>query len=90
MTSGENSLPAGLVLSKSLRHSTLVCNHCMDAYEVMCFSDAPYYPTIQYVCPDPGNNNLSDSSQDDYYNTNPSDAVTWRPIFAIRPQVDPC
>lgn len=45
--------------------------HCVDEYDVMCYSDSPNYPSMRYVCTDPGHENRLDCNHDDYYNTNP-------------------
>src|SRR6266540_2790648 len=45
--------------------------HCTDEYDVMCYSDGPYYPTMNYVCTDPARESRFDCNFNDYYNTNP-------------------
>ncbi len=49
--------------------------HCIDEYDVMCYSDSPYHPQMHYVCPEstlyPGLETL-DCHHDDYYNANPA------------------
>ena len=46
-------------------------SHCVDDYDVMCYSDAPNYPTVQYLCNDTAHENRFDCNHDDYYSTNP-------------------
>jgi hypothetical protein len=47
--------------------------HCVDEYEVMCYSDYPNYPPMQYLCPDAGRDRTRlDCNHDDYYNTAPA------------------
>lgn len=45
--------------------------HCTDGWDRMCYSDAPYYPTVQIVCTDTSHSRLFDCGHDDYYSTNP-------------------
>ncbi|MDI2129450.1 RICIN domain-containing protein [Yinghuangia seranimata] len=45
--------------------------HCVDEWDVMCYSDSPYYPKMQIKCPDRGGDQRLDCNHDDYYNTNP-------------------
>ncbi|GIG62503.1 hypothetical protein Lfu02_68750 [Longispora fulva] len=45
--------------------------HCTDEYDVMCYSDEPYYPQMRYVCPDRAHENRFDCNHDDYFHTNP-------------------
>lgn len=44
--------------------------HCVDQFDVMCYSDAPYYPAMQQLCPADQAERL-DCNHDDYYHTNP-------------------
>ncbi|MFB7616031.1 RICIN domain-containing protein [Kitasatospora sp. NPDC056181] len=46
--------------------------HCVDEWDLMCYSDAPYYPAMKTVCPDNASDNRLDCHHDDYYNTNPA------------------
>lgn len=46
--------------------------HCVDEYDVMCYSDSPNYPQMQIVCSDRNNNSRLDCGHDDYYSTNPA------------------
>jgi hypothetical protein len=47
--------------------------HCIDEYDIMCYSDAPYYPKMEYDCPNQaGNRTELDCNHDDYYNTDPA------------------
>ncbi|GAA4994239.1 RICIN domain-containing protein [Kitasatospora paranensis] len=45
--------------------------HCTDEWDIMCYSDTPYYPTMRTVCPDRGHDERLDCNHDDYYNTSP-------------------
>ncbi len=45
--------------------------HCVDEYDTECYSDEPYFPTMQFVCPG-SEESLLDCHDDDYFNTNPS------------------
>lgn len=47
-------------------------SHCVDEYDVMCYSDTPNMPTMKYVCPDSAHNDRFDCGHDDYFNTNPT------------------
>lgn len=42
--------------------------HCVDEYDLMCYSDAPNYPTMQYLCPSSLANRF-DCNNDDYFTT---------------------
>ncbi|MER5636371.1 RICIN domain-containing protein [Kitasatospora sp. NPDC002227] len=46
--------------------------HCVDEWDIMCYSDAPYYPQMQVHCPDRAHDDRLDCNHDDYYNTNPA------------------
>ncbi|MFJ8473388.1 RICIN domain-containing protein [Kitasatospora sp. NPDC094011] len=46
--------------------------HCTDTWDLMCYSDAPYYPAMRVVCPDRAHDDRLDCSHDDYYNTAPT------------------
>ncbi|MQS17746.1 hypothetical protein F7Q99_37555 [Streptomyces kaniharaensis] len=46
--------------------------HCVDEWDLMCYSDAPYYPQMKTVCPDRSHDDRLDCNHDDYYNTNPA------------------
>lgn len=46
--------------------------HCVDEFDVMCYSDSPYYPPMRYLCADNGHENRLDCNHDDYYHTNPA------------------
>ncbi|MEV7598354.1 RICIN domain-containing protein [Kitasatospora sp. NPDC089797] len=46
--------------------------HCTDTWDLMCYSDAPYYPKMRVVCPDRAHDDRLDCSHDDYYNTAPA------------------
>ncbi|MFI6448220.1 RICIN domain-containing protein [Kitasatospora sp. NPDC050543] len=45
--------------------------HCVDEWDIMCYSDTPYYPKMQTLCPDRGHDERLDCNHDDYYNTSP-------------------
>ncbi|GGR07922.1 RICIN domain-containing protein [Streptomyces netropsis] len=45
--------------------------HCTDEWDVMCYSDAPYYPTMRDICPERGHDERLDCRHDDYYHTSP-------------------
>jgi hypothetical protein len=47
--------------------------HCVDEFDIMCYSDAPFYPSMKYVCP-VSHANLLDCNHDDYYHTDPPPA----------------
>ncbi|HEX2054808.1 MAG TPA: hypothetical protein VHJ78_13925 [Actinomycetota bacterium] len=47
-------------------------NHCTDEYDVMCYSDAPNYPSLQVLCPTSSRDwTRFDCGYDDYFNANP-------------------
>lgn len=45
--------------------------HCVDEYDVMCYSDSPSYPAMQYLCTPSSYESLLDCNHDDYFHTNP-------------------
>jgi chitodextrinase len=45
--------------------------HCVDEYDVMCYSDSPNFPEMQFKCADRANNARLDCNHDDYYSTAP-------------------
>ncbi|MCX5150887.1 RICIN domain-containing protein [Streptomyces sp. NBC_00320] len=45
--------------------------HCTDEYDVMCYSDTPYYPQMRNVCTNQAAENILDCNHDDYFHTNP-------------------
>ena len=46
--------------------------HCIDEWDVMCYSDYPKYPAMQILCPDKANyQNRIDCNNDDYFNPLP-------------------
>jgi hypothetical protein len=58
--------------------------HCIDEYDVMCYSDTPNRPTMRYDCPTGSlDTTRFDCGDDDYYNTNPAPASylanNWNP-----------
>jgi hypothetical protein len=44
--------------------------HCIDAHDVMCYSDPPHYPSMQYLCAF-SYYALLDCNHDDYFHVNP-------------------
>ncbi|MFF4815885.1 RICIN domain-containing protein [Kitasatospora sp. NPDC001309] len=46
--------------------------HCTDEWDIMCYSDAPYYPQMRIACPDRAHDDRLDCNHDDYYNTSPA------------------
>ena len=44
--------------------------HCVDEWDLMCYSDSPFYPSMEYICP-VTSQWLLDCNHDDYYHTNP-------------------
>lgn len=46
--------------------------HCVDEWDLMCYSDAPYYPKMITKCPNRASDERLDCNHDDYYNTNPA------------------
>ncbi|MFD8637375.1 RICIN domain-containing protein, partial [Streptomyces sp. NPDC059656] len=45
--------------------------HCTDEYDVMCYSDTPYYPQMRNVCTNQASENILDCNHDDYFHTSP-------------------
>ncbi|MFF8280073.1 RICIN domain-containing protein [Streptomyces lateritius] len=45
--------------------------HCTDEWDVMCYSDSPYYPRMRSICQDGAYENRLDCNHDDYFHTNP-------------------
>ncbi|MFT4041141.1 MAG: hypothetical protein QM692_23370, partial [Thermomicrobiales bacterium] len=46
--------------------------HCIDEWDVMCYSDAPYYPAMQIRCADQATYQYRyDCNYDDYFNPSP-------------------
>ncbi|WP_441245927.1 RICIN domain-containing protein [Kitasatospora sp. McL0602] len=45
--------------------------HCVDEWDIMCYSDSPSYPQMQIHCPDRTHDDRLDCNHDDYYNTSP-------------------
>ncbi|MFC8920300.1 RICIN domain-containing protein [Streptomyces sp. NPDC057116] len=45
--------------------------HCTDEWDVMCYSDSPYYPRMRSVCQDGAYENRLDCNHDDYFHTSP-------------------
>ncbi|MEU6970107.1 RICIN domain-containing protein [Kitasatospora aureofaciens] len=45
--------------------------HCVYDYDLMCYSDAPYYPKMQLVCPDKAHADRLDCTHDNYFSTDP-------------------
>jgi hypothetical protein len=46
--------------------------HCIDEWDVMCYSDSPDYPAMVTKCADRSHDELLDCNHDDYYSTNPA------------------
>ncbi|MET9403328.1 RICIN domain-containing protein [Kitasatospora sp. NPDC002965] len=46
--------------------------HCVDEWDLMCYSDTPYYPAMRTVCPDNASDMRLDCRHDDYYHTSPA------------------
>jgi hypothetical protein len=44
--------------------------HCVDEFDLMCYSDEPFYPSMKYLCP-LSYATLLDCNHDDYFHTNP-------------------
>jgi len=45
--------------------------HCVDERDVMCYSDSPSYPAMQYLCTASSSENILDCNHDDYFHTSP-------------------
>ncbi|MFI9202262.1 RICIN domain-containing protein [Streptomyces sp. NPDC053048] len=45
--------------------------HCVDEWDIMCYSDAPHYPKMQIICPERTSDARLDCGHDDYFHTNP-------------------
>ncbi|WP_328924057.1 RICIN domain-containing protein [Streptomyces sp. NBC_00190] len=45
--------------------------HCTDEWDVMCYSDTPYYPQMRNVCTNQAAENILDCNHDDYFHTSP-------------------
>ncbi|MEU5149809.1 MULTISPECIES: RICIN domain-containing protein [Streptomyces] len=45
--------------------------HCTDEYDVMCYSDTPYYPKMRNICTNQASENILDCNHDDYFHTSP-------------------
>lgn len=45
--------------------------HCVDEYDVMCYSDEPYYPAMQTICNNEAYADRLDCNHNDYYHPNP-------------------
>ena len=46
--------------------------HCIDEWDVMCYSDEPYRPRMQYPCSDGAQDFRLDCGDDDYYAARPA------------------
>jgi hypothetical protein len=44
--------------------------HCVDEYDTECYSDEPFFPPMQFICPG-SEERLLDCNDDDYFNTAP-------------------
>ena len=45
--------------------------HCIDEWDVMCYSDSPYHPKMQIICDDGRQDFRLDCGNDDYFAANP-------------------
>ncbi|MFI8344025.1 RICIN domain-containing protein [Streptomyces sp. NPDC085639] len=45
--------------------------HCTDEYDLMCYTDTPYYPKMRNVCSNQAAENILDCNHDDYFHTSP-------------------
>ncbi|MEU2390581.1 RICIN domain-containing protein [Streptomyces sp. NPDC007369] len=45
--------------------------HCTDEWDVMCYSDTPYYPQMRNICTNKASENILDCNHDDYFHTSP-------------------
>lgn len=45
--------------------------HCVDEWDLMCYSDEPQFPQTRIDCPDASFDRLFDCNQDDYFSTDP-------------------
>ncbi|MEV7003928.1 RICIN domain-containing protein [Streptomyces sp. NPDC093982] len=45
--------------------------HCVDEWDIMCYSDSPKYPKMRTLCPERASDKRLDCHHDDYYNTAP-------------------
>lgn len=46
--------------------------HCLDGYDIMCYSDPPNFPTVRIVCPPPASSARTiDCNHDDYFDPSP-------------------
>ena len=46
--------------------------HCIDEWDVMCYSDSPFYPQMQYLCNDSTQEFRLDCHDDDYFAAQPA------------------
>lgn len=51
--------------------NTSGAGHCVDEYDVMCYSDSPNFPAMQIKCADTAHDDRLDCNHDDYYSTAP-------------------
>lgn len=51
--------------------NTSGAGHCVDEYDVMCYSDSPNFPAMKIKCADRAHDDRLDCNHDDYYSTNP-------------------
>jgi hypothetical protein len=46
--------------------------HCIDEWDVMCYSDEPFHPKMKFLCDDGAQDFRLDCNNDDYYASRPS------------------
>ncbi len=46
--------------------------HCIDEYDIMCYSDYPSYPGMEYRCSSEQQDERFDCGHDDYFSTSPA------------------
>jgi hypothetical protein len=46
--------------------------HCIDEWDVMCYSDEPYHPRMRFVCEDGGQDFRLDCGNNDYFAAHPN------------------
>jgi hypothetical protein len=51
---------------------TSLGGHCIDEWDVMCYSDAPFHPKMKFLCKDGLGDFRLDCNNDDYFAANPA------------------